>query len=164
MNRHKAARSTSALFVDVYKWVYLLAILANLFLMTRDPIDNWATSQYVIDAVVFLSNLGSWCFFRRGNRFAYIVERALSLGRMAMCFAIGSIVLGSLAVMLSPIQLVLWFPLFDLDTTRSVIVLWTTCLALIALEICYFRSLERIEASLKESLIRTSPAAGEHVG
>lgn len=58
MTGNETGRGASARFVDMYKWVYLLAILANLFLMSRDQIDILEPGPYVvIDTAVFLVNL-----------------------------------------------------------------------------------------------------------
>lgn len=144
MTGNETRRGAAARFVDVYKWVYLLAILVNLFLMTRDQMSNWGTSQYVTNASVFLANLGAWWFFRRGNGWAYLAERTLSVGRMAMCCAVGSI-LFLFIVGLSPVALVLWIPLIGWlgrsNKAEVLTVWWGTCLALLALEVCYYRSL-----------------------
>lgn len=136
--------------MDIYKWAYLVAVLVNLALMPRDPVANWKLDQYAINIVIFLLNLGSWWFFCNGNRSAYFVERALSLGRMAMCCAIGSIMLTFMATY-SAIAEVLWLPLMNSirqpNTRFGFPLLWAACLSILALEILYFRSIHSAQPS-----------------
>ncbi|MBF6570956.1 MAG: hypothetical protein IVW54_18990 [Candidatus Binataceae bacterium] len=130
--------------MDIYKGVYLLAVLLNLTLMPRDPAADWKLDQYAVNTAVFLLNLGAWWLFRSGSQPAYVVERLLSLGRMAMCCAIGSIML-AFAAGYSPIAEVLWLPLMNWigrpHTTYGFPMLWAVCFGVLALEILYFRSI-----------------------
>lgn len=134
-------------FVDVYKWIYLLAILIGLILMSYDRSADWRMNQYLVNGLVFLVNLASWFMFRKSNPVGFTIERVLSLGRMAMCGAIASLLLSPL-VLWSPIAEVLWFPLMDVSKQsqkhQGFVSLWMVCLAIFGLEILYFKSIGKI--------------------
>lgn len=139
-------------FAQTYKGIYLLAILVNFTLMARDQVAQWPLNQYLINGAVFLINLLSWWLFRRGNSFGYMIERALSVGRMAMSCAVASVIL-TFAFGYSPISEAVWSYGFSfmghLSNEHRIPFFWAFCFSLLGLEILYFRSLREMHQRAK---------------
>jgi hypothetical protein len=134
-------------FAQTYKCIYLLAILANFAIMAHDVSADWPSGQYLISATVFFANVISWWFFRKGTFSGYVIERALSVGRMAMCCAVVSFVL-MFSIMYSPIAEVFWSHTLSLmghlPNEYRIPFLWIVCFSLLGLEILYFRSIREM--------------------
>jgi hypothetical protein len=114
--------------------------------MLFDRIADWRMTQYFVNALLFLLNVASWYLFWTGSRVGFLSERILSLGRMAMCVAIGSLVLSPL-VLWSPIAEVLWLPFMDISKRsheQGFVALWTVCLTIFSLEMLYFTNISKV--------------------
>jgi len=133
-------------FVASYKVLYLVALVANLWLTamwtTESGITPGKTEIYWINGSVLLLNVLAGAGALMRMRAAVRLERVLSVGRMIVLIGASTVVLGGLVVY-SPVYMVLWRHVFRL-AKESLLILWITVAALMAAEVTYFRKLREL--------------------
>jgi hypothetical protein len=139
-------------YVDTYKYVYLFLIAVNPFVeLLTAPKGGWQ-DFYHWHLLLAVSNIVFWLAYRIGAftqggdegliaTVGFLGERALSLGRIAMCF------LGPIGFFpYSPVSGTVWFPLISLATYQYLFPMFVlVVLAMGAAEVNYFIALGKPE-------------------
>jgi len=91
---------------------------------------------------ILIINIISWRAYRRGLYFGLILEKALSVGRMAMIVCGASIAFAFITIE-SPVAFVLWLPLlhFSAGSQARVAIYVFICIFLLFAEVQYFKRL-----------------------
>lgn len=135
-------------YVDAYKYAYLLLIAVNPFVeLLVTPKGGWRDFQYW-HLFLAVNNIVFWLAYRIGAytpggdegliaTVGFLGERALSLGRIAMCF------LGPIGFFpYSPVSGAIWFPLISIATYQYLFPVFVlVVLAMAAAEVNYFIAL-----------------------
>jgi hypothetical protein len=130
-------------YVDIYKLTYIGVLLLEFPAIYRWSVDENVTPDntmlYCITLVTLAANLAGWFLHVRGNPYAILVERVLSLGRMLIPIMASTVFLAGL-VFYSPIFFVLWAQVFEIAQV-SLPALWACCGLLLGLEIAYCKKI-----------------------
>ncbi|MDH4318991.1 MAG: hypothetical protein OEV64_11410 [Desulfobulbaceae bacterium] len=134
------------IYLRLYKVVYILAVVINLFLRFFNvygfAAGNDDSFAYTVNIFTIIFNIVGFVVIEKKFVSLFILEKILSFSRMMAIFIAASIVFAFLIVVF-PTSLVIWTPL--MGTGISTFMFWMVCALMMGLEIVYFVQLKRLQ-------------------